>query len=570
VARNVEDGYQMTGVRKREIDPDVKSYDELRASFRWHVPEQYNIAEDICDRHAANPETADRVALYHEDASGNERTYTFSDFKRLSDRLARLLRQLGIERGDRVAVLLPQVPETIISHLAIYKLGAIVVPLTVLFRQDALLHRLYDSGSKILIMQPSSMSVVEPLLPGLPELNTLLLTDPTPVKPAWTGAVVSFWDGINSEIDGFVPADTSATDPAVIIYTSGTTGNPKGALHAHRFLLGHLPAVELSHTFFPQPDDLFWTPADWSWIGGLINALFSSLHHAVPVVGCETTGRFAPEAAFSLMEKYGVRNAFLPPTALRMMAQVPDVPSRYDLKLRSIMSGGESLGAHTLDWARDVLGVEINEIYGQTEINLVIGNCAALWNIRPGSMGRVYPGHEVAILDDEGNLLQPGQIGEVAVRVGDDPVFFLKYWNNPEATVEKFSSEWARLGDLALQDDAGYFWFKGRKDDVIITAGHRIGPTEVENALMRHPAVAMAAVVASPDELRGDVIKAFIKLTPGQDPTDELASSIQEFVKDTLARHEYPRKIEFVDDLPLTPTGKIRRNVLREREADSQ
>lgn len=549
-------------VRAREIDPAVSTYDDLIETFRWHIPERYNIAHDICDRH---PE--DRTALLFEDADGDVGQHTFGDLKRRSDDLAETLRASGVARGDRVAILLPQLPGTIIAHLATYKLGAITVPLTVLFMQDALLHRLGDSGAGTLVIQPRSMEVIAPLLPQLPALRRIVATGPVDMPPDWDGDIINVQNIAEDAGDGFVPEDTGPDDPAVIIYTSGTTGNPKGALHGHRFLLGHLPAVELSHNFFPQPDDLFWTPADWAWIGGLINALFSSLHHGVPVVGCESTGRFDPEAAFRLMERYGVRNAFLPPTALRMMAQVPDVRDRFDLKLRSIMSGGESLGESTLAWARKNLGVEINEIYGQTEINLVIGNCARLWPVRPGSMGKAYPGHDVAIIDDDGNRLPPGEVGEVAVRRGNDPVFFLGYWNNPEATQEKFTGEWARMGDLAMQDDDGYFWFKGRKDDVIITAGYRVGPTEVENALQRHPAVAMAAVVASPDPIRGDVIKAFIKFSAGFEPSDELALDIQNFVRTTLARHEYPRKIEFVDDLPLTTTGKIRRNVLREREA---
>jgi acetyl-CoA synthetase len=419
-------------------------------------------------------------------------------------------------------------------------------------------------------MSSESLAVIEPLLNELPNLNTIVLIDNESPQACSGREVLSFWNSVNAASDILTPVKTSADDPAIIIYTSGTTGNPKGALHAHRYLLGHLPAVELSHDFFPQEGDLFWTPADWAWIGGLINALFSSLHHGVPVVGCASRGRFDPEQAFALMEKYGVRNAFLPPTALRMMAQAPDVGTRYKLKLRSIMSGGESLGSQTLDWARDTLGVHINEIYGQTEINLVIGNCASLWEVRPGSMGRTYPGHDVVVVDERGSPLPRGQTGELAVYRGDDPVFFLGYWNNPQATGEKYIGDWALTGDLALQDEDGYFWFKGRTDDVIISAGHRIGPTEVENALMRHPSVAMAAVVAAPDELRGHVVKAFVTLAAGAAPSELLAGEIQTFVKETLAMHEYPRKIEFIDELPLTPTGKVRRNVLRDREVSSE
>lgn len=554
----------MDQVREREIDPSFRTYDELVAGFRWHLPANYNIAWDICDRHATEPGRCDQVALFYEDAKGTEYRYTFSMLRDWSNRLAAVLRSNGVERGDRVAILLPQMPETIVAHLATYKLGGIAVPLTVLFRQDALHYRLADSGAGTIVLQPEMLDIIAPLLPELPALRRIVLAAETDPPADWNGELLNMHD--LPHVASFEPAITGPDDPAVIIYTSGTTGNPKGALHGHRFLLGHLPGMELSHDLFPQPGDLFWTPADWAWIGGLINALFCALHHAVPVVGTMSTGRFDPVAALRLMEKYGVRNAFLPPTALRMMAQVPDVRATFDLKLRSIMSGGESLGSNTLDWAREQLGVEINEIYGQTEINLVIGNCARLWPVMPGSMGRPYPGHDVVLLDDNGSILPDGEVGEIAVRRTNDPVFFLGYWNNPQATEEKFEGEWARMGDLASRDAGGYYWFHGRKDDVIITAGYRVGPVEVENALLRHPAVAMAAVVASPDPIRGDVIKAFIKLAAGFQPSDTLADDIRNLVRSNLALHEYPRKIEFVDELPLTTTGKIRRNVLREQE----
>lgn len=560
----------MAGVREREIDHRVESYDALCDSFAWQVPRHFNIAHDICDRHATDPRTANTIALFYEDDAGYESQFTFSQLRALSNQFAQVLAECGVTAGERVAILLPQAPETLIAHLAVYKLGAITVPLTVLFRREALLHRLRDSGCRAVVMHSESWPIVEPLLNELPELTSVVLTDTAVTRNSTNRQVLRFWERLDDHSDEFTPVETLADDPAIIIYTSGTTGNPKGALHAHRFLLGHVPAVELSHDFFPQPGDLFWTPADWAWIGGLVNALFSSLHHAVPVLGCPARGRFDPERAFALMEKYGVRNAFIPPTALRMMAQVPDVAARYKLRLRSIMSGGESLGRTTLEWARHTLGVDINEIYGQTEINLVIGNCAALWPVRPGSMGKAYPGHEVAVLDAAGERVSRGQTGEIAVRRAGNPVHFLSYWNNPLATQDKYLEDWGRTGDMALQDDDGYFWFRGRTDDVIITAGHRIGPAEVENALMRHPAVSMAAVVASPDDLRGYVLKAFVTLVAGVEPSTVLAAEIQSFVKQDLAVHEYPRKIEFVDELPLTTTGKIRRNLLREREASQE
>ncbi|MDH4248788.1 MAG: AMP-binding protein, partial [Deltaproteobacteria bacterium] len=365
---------------------------------------------------------------------------------------------------------------------------------------------------------------------------------------------------------GFQSVDTHADDPAVLIYTSGTTGNPKGALHAHRVLIGHLPGFELSHDFLPQPGDRFWTPADWAWIGGLMDALLAAWYHAVPMVAYRGPGGFDPERAFWLMSRQGVRNAFIPPTALKMMAQVPEPLTRNPCALRSIMSGGEALGAETLAWAENTLGVRINEIYGQTEINYIVGNCAPLWPVRPGSMGRPYPGHTVAVVDASGTPVPPGVVGEIAVRRDNDPVFFLEYWNQPRATREKFIGPWGLTGDLAECDPEGYLWFKGRKDDVIISAGYRIGPAEVEAALQRHPAVGLAAVVASPDPVRGHIVKAFVRPRPGFSPTTELAVEIKNFVKERLARHEYPREIEFLQEFPLTTTGKIRRKDLRTLE----
>jgi acetyl-CoA synthetase len=556
----------MSTVRPREIDPRVRSYEEACRGFRWQVPPRFNVAADVCDRHAADPALRERVALIHEDHTGGETRLTFAQLKERSDRFAQVLAAQGIGRGDRCAVLMPQRPETAIAHLAIYKLGAIAVPLTVLFRHDALLYRLGNSGAKGIVTEPEQLELLATLLPDLPELRTVVVAGELP--PGGRGAGwLEFDAALNDARGSFTPVDTDAEEPCVLIYTSGTTGNPKGALHAHRYLIGHLPGFELSHNFAPQPDDRFYTPADWAWIGGLTDALLPSWHYGIPVVAWRGKGAFEPERVLHLMARHRVRNTFIPPTALKMIAQVSHIPGRFDLHLRTIMSGGEALSSKTLDWAQETLGVRINEIYGQTEINYLVGNCAPLWEVRPGSMGRPYPGHEVAIVDEQGRPLPAGQMGQIAVRRNDDPVFFREYWGDPQGTREKFIGEWGLTGDLAEQDADGYLWFKGRADDVIISAGHRIGPTEIEEALLRHPAVALAAVVASPDALRGHVVKAFIRPAPGVVPSEELSRQIQDFVKERLARHEYPREIEYLDEFPLTTTGKIRRLELRQREA---
>ena len=379
---------------------------------------------------------------------------------------------------------------------------------------------------------------------------------------------LSFWDIIEKGSVYFDPVETRADDPALIIYTSGTTGPPKGALHAHRVVLGHIPGVEFPHNFFPQEDDLFWTPADWAWVGGLIDVLFPSWHHGVPVLAFRAR-KFEPEQAFHIISKYGVRNAFMPPTALKLMRQVKDPKSRYDFQMRSIGSGGEPLGEELLDWGREVMGLTINEFYGQTEVNLVIGCCYEVMEIRPGSMGLPIPGHRVEVVDDSGNIVPSGEVGEIAIK-RPNPVMFLEYWKNPEATEEKFIDDWCLTGDLARRDEDGYFWFVGRKDDIITSAGYRIGPAEVEDCIIKHPKVAMVAVVGVPDKIRGEIVKAFVVLKPDIKPTQEIEEELKGFVKQRLAAHEYPREIEFVDSLPMTATGKIMRRELKKREMEKR
>ena len=366
------------------------------------------------------------------------------------------------------------------------------------------------------------------------------------------------------------PVDTAAMDPALRIYTSGTTGPPKGALMPHACLLGNLSGFVHSHDGFPQPGDVFWSPADWAWTGGLMDALLPTLYFGQPIVGYR--GRFDPERALALMARYQVRNSFLFPTALKMMMKaVPRPRERYDVNLRSVMSAGEAVGTAVLEWARDALGVTINEMFGQTEMNYIVGNSHTQWPVKPGSMGRPYPGHRIAALDDEGRPVAPGSTGDVAVhRIAPDgtpdPVFFLEYFGNPDGTRAKFSGDWCRTGDVALVDDDGYFWYQGRSDDMFKAAGYRIGPSEIENCLVRHAAVANAAVVPSPDETRGNVVKAFVVLAPGHAPSPVLAAELQDHVRHHLAPYEVPKEIEFIDALPMTTTGKVQRKVLRERE----
>lgn len=535
--------------------PKARSYEELRDRFRWNLPERYNIGVDVCDKWAAREPS--RLAIIHKHPDGRVEKLDFARLRALSNRMANLLGAAGIKRGDRVAVLLPQRPETALAHIAIYKLGAVAVPLFVLFGEEALTFRLGNSGAKALITDGEGAAKVAALRERLPALEAVFSCD----GPA-EGAE-SLPQAMDQASEAFEPVDSVADDPAIIIYTSGTTGPPKGALHGHRVLLGHLPGVEMPQELFPKPGDLFWTPADWAWIGGLFDVLLPSLHHGVPVLA-HRFAKFDPEAAFRLMAEFGVRNAFMPPTALKMLRQVERPRERFNYRLRSIGSGGETLGTELLDWGRETFGLTLNEFYGQTECNLIIANCAGIMPVKPGAMGRAVPGHEVAVVNEAGEPQPAGKLGTVAVR-RPDPVMFLEYWDNPEATARKFAGDWMLTGDQARLDEEGYFHFVGRDDDVITSGGYRIGPGEIEDCLLRHPAVQLAAAVGVPDPLRTERVKAFLVLKPGQEASDDLAREIQQFVKTRLAAHEYPREVAFVESLPMTATGKIIRRELRNR-----
>jgi acetyl-CoA synthetase len=535
-----------------------KTYEDVYGGFRWEIPSVYNIGADICDKWAHDP---GRIALIYEDSQGRATRYSFRDLKGLSNQLANGLRAHGIQAGDRVGILLGQCPETAVSHIAVYKIGGIAIPLFTLFGTEALEYRLSDSGAAAVVTDESNLSKILEIRDKLPSLRLALVIGGEVPEGA-----VDFHELIRRGSQDFDPVHTCPDDPALIIYTSGTTGPPKGALHAHRVALGHLPGVEFPHNFFPQPGDLFWTPADWAWIGGLIDVLFPSWHHGVPVIA-HRARKFDPEQAFGLIARYGVRNAFMPPTALKLMRQVKYPRSRHSFQMRSIGCGGETLGEELLDWGREVMGLTINEFYGQTECNLVVGNCAEIMEVRPGSMGRPVPGHVVDVIDESGEPVPAETVGEVAIK-RPDPVMFLEYWGNPDATREKFIGDWCCTGDLARKDNDGYLWFVGRKDDVITSAGYRIGPSEIEDCIIKHPSVSMVAVVGSPDEVRTEIVKAFIVLKPGVRESDDLQNEIKDFVKTRLAAHEFPREIEFMSELPLTATGKIIRKELRQREIE--
>jgi acetyl-CoA synthetase len=535
--------------------PDGSTYEEIATRFRWAIPERFNIGVDVADKWAAREPS--RVAIEYVAADGSTHACSFGDLSRLSNRLASFLRANGIAAGDRVAILLPQSPETAFGHVAVYKLGAIAVPLFTLFGPDALRYRLADSEARAVLTDASGVQKLREIGADLPELQLILCTNGP------DGGAIDLQAALAEQSDAFDPVDTSADDPALIIYTSGTTGPPKGALHAHRTLLGHLPGVEMSHGFFPRPGDKIWTPADWAWIGGLIDVLLPALHHGVTVVA-HRFQKFSGEAAFDLIEAHGVRNAFLPPSALKLMKAVPDAERRWRLSMRSVASGGETLGAELLDWGRRMFGVAINEFYGQTECNMVVSSCAAIMEPRPGWMGRAVPGHTVEVIDDAGTVAPAGELGSIAVG-WPDPVGFLGYWKNPEATAAKFVGDWLVTGDLGRRSEDGWLQFVGRDDDVITSAGYRIGPGEIEDCLIAHPSVQAAGVVGKPDPERTETVVAYVVLMPGVAPSDDLADALKNHVRARLSAHEYPREIAFIEALPMTTTGKVIRRELRER-----
>jgi len=534
----------------------ASTYDEIHRAFAWRLPERMNIAALVCDRHAAR--SPDRVALLHEQADGRVATFTFGAVQRLANQCAHVFEQrLGLQRGDRVMIYLGQDPATAVAHVACWKAGLVSVPTSVLFGTDALEYRLRDSGAKALITDAAHFATVAAVRERAADLQTVLLTDGA------AAGTLPFWDTLARASDAYQTLALPPDTPAFINYTSGTTGLPKGALQGHRSILGHMPGNEMMYDFLPQPHDVMWSPADWSWLAGLMDVLMPAWFCGLPVLTYRNA-TFDPEQAFRMMGKHRVTVSLLTPTMLRRMVPVRDPVQRFDLRLRAVASGGESVGRETLEWADRTLRVRVNEVYGQTECNLVLGNCWQVLAPKPGSLGRAMPGHVAAIVDDDGHELAAGEVGQIAFK-RPDPVMMLAYWRNPQATAKKYAGDWLLTGDLGQRDDDGYFWYQSRADDIITSAGYRIGPGEIEDALNGHPAVAMSAVVGVPDPVTTESIKAYIVLRPGVVGDAALVEAIRASVRTRLARHETPRAIEFVDALPMTATGKILRRELRER-----
>jgi len=541
-------------------EDDWENFDALYESFEWEVPDRFNIATHTCDRWA---DGSDRTAIYYETEAGETDEYTFRRLHAEANQLANYFRKSGIKVGDRVGVNLPQKPSTALAHLACWKVGAISVPLSVKFGPEALSYRLDDAGAIACVVDDTNVDTLREVRSDIDSLETVLTVDTEP-----SGDEYDLASAIKGESTAFETATTAAEDPAIIIYTSGTTGDPKGVLHAHQFFLGHLPLfISDFCNVAMYDDDVFWLPSEWSWIAAF-DIVFPAWFYGKPTLAYEADS-FNPEAAFNLIDRYDVTVTFIPPTALRMMKDI-DAPEQYDVSsLRVIASGGEALDQDAFEWASNTFGDEIavHEGYGQTEANMLIANCTALMDYKIGKLGRPGPGHDVAILDPETAepTVPTGEVGEIGVRYGNDPVCFLEYWNKPDRTEEKVRNGWLLTGDLGHIDEDGYYEFESRKDDVIISAGYRISPEEIEETLADHPAVAQAGVVGVPNKERSEVPKGFVELAAGHEETAELREELQEYVKSQLARYEYPREIAVREALPKTTTGKVKRSALKEQ-----
>ncbi|MFN7122523.1 MAG: acyl-CoA synthetase [Hydrogenophaga sp.] len=564
-----------------KTDKPLDLYDMLHSRFGWHVPEHFNMAQVCMRRWAEDPAHAGDGAVVACAPGQSDQVHSYADLLDQANRLSNALAALGVQRGDRVAIVLPQRFETAVAYMAVLQMGAVGMPLSQLFGPEALEFRLQDSEAVVAICDQPSLPALLGVRDDCPLLRCVIGVDGDGT-PEGMRADLDWASLLAQEPADFAPVNTLAEEAAVLIYTSGTTGNPKGALIPHRALIGNLTGFVCSQNWFGfDPFDakrkskaVFWSPADWAWTGGLMDALLPTLYFGRPIVAFN--GRFSPQTAFELIERHGVTHSFLFPTALKaMMKAIPAPKLHYKFQLQGLMSAGEAVGDAVFAWCQDHLGVTVNEMFGQTEINYIVGNCARLYPARPGSMGKGYPGHRVAVIDDAGNQCPVGVPGDVAVHRLDvhgdpDPVFFLGYWKNDASTRAKYTGDmtnsWCRTGDLATRDADGYLWYQGRADDVFKAAGYRIGPSEIENCLVKHPAVANAAVVPKPDAERGAVVKAYVVLAPGHVAGDELVKQLQAHVKGKLAPYEYPKEIEFIDALPMTTTGKVQRRVLRLKE----
>ena len=520
--------------------------------IRW--PDDINIHAMTLDRHLG-PNARDRPALIFEAPDGTVSHQTFAQVDHAATGLAATLRAQGFGRGDLIGLHLGQHPDTAIAQMAVCKIGGVAVTLSQLYGPDTLAHALNDCRARAILTDRAAWGALDAA--AFPHVTHVWMRDPLPGAHDLAAALAA-------GASGFRPDFTGADDPALLMYTSGSTGKPKGILHGHRVLAAYAPSIALFFNLSMQDDDaVFWSPSDWAWVGGLLDMLFPAWMAGRPVA--TSLDRFSAEQGYAFMARHRVTHTFLAPTAIKRLAQTPDPRAQYDLALRVICTGGESLAAETLDWAERRLGVVCNEFYGMTEVNHLIGNCAALYPRRPGSMGQAYPGHQVVLVDGDGAPVPDGEAGEV-VTPATSPTRFLGYLGNPGKEAEMRLGPWLRTHDLAVRDADGYFWYKGRSDDLIKSSGFRIGPAEIEDCLLAHPAVGECAVIGKPDADRGQIVKAFVRLRPGHAPSDALKADLIAHVRTRLAAYKAPREVAFVTDFEMTSSGKINRRALRDRE----
>ena len=531
--------------------------DTSGSRYRIGIPLHANIAADTVGRFAHN-EKANHLALIHENDDGSVERYTFAELDELACRFAVFLNEIGVKRGESVAIHTAQSPQTAIAHMAIYKIGAVALTLSHLYGPDAIAHVISDSKTRVIVTNSDYWGKLRSRCSSLGSLEHRI------VHGSCESGEINFEDCLTRSAKNFEPVITATEDPALLMYTSGSTGMPKGLIHSHRIIHAYLPTLTLVYNLeLNYPNAVFWSPADWAWVGGLLDLALPAWQHGQTVVS--TNQRFSAKWAFEFMQRHGVTHSFMTPTALKRLAEIPNPRKTWNLSMRVICTGGESLPGDVVRWAQEDFGIVCNEFYGLTEFNHMVGCCKALYPTIPGSMGRAFPGRRVAIIDDNGTEQSDGVTGEIASWKPDDPSLFLGYWGNPGVPEKMRLGNWLKSGDLGVKDENGYFWYHGRNDDLIKSAGYRIGPNEVEDALVSHPDVAEAAVVGKPDKERGSIVMAYVRLMKGVAKDDNTREQLQQFVKDNLAVYKYPREIEFVDFFPLTSSGKIRRNVLRKR-----
>ncbi|SEO35929.1 acetyl-CoA synthetase [Halogranum amylolyticum] len=535
-------------------------WDDIYAEADWDAPDRLNVGHEVCDRHAADGEN---VALRYVGTDGDRRSLTFAELKRQSNRFANVLESLDVDRGDRVFSYMPRVPEHYVALVGTLKRGAVWGSVNERFGPDGIAYRLDDCDAKLVVTTAENEETVERALDDAPSVETVIVLGADEARGDERHDDVDFERAMADASDEYQAAETGGEDDALLYYTSGTTGLAKGVLHKHRWVAG--VAATQRYAADLQEGDLYWSTADLGWLTGPINTL-GAWFWGTTLFTYE--GEFDPATWADLLDEYPISVLFSVPTAYRMLRANEEVLAGTDLDLRHALSIGEPLSAGVVDWGEERLGVTIHDTYGQTETgNMVVNNYPTM-EIRPGSMGKPLPGVTSAIVDPEtGEELPRGETGEIAHR-GDFPCFFAEYWQKPEQTRDCFVNDWYLSGDLARMDEDGYIWFEGRADDVILSSGYRIGPFEVESSLGEHEAVAEAAVVPKPHPERGNIVKAYVVLTEDYEESDELAEEIKQHVRNELSAHEYPREIEFVDDLPKTVTGKIRRTELRDQTAD--